>query len=116
MFNNKIHRLSKSAFGHHPHLDYIDFAHNDIDEIERGLFSRFSPKMSRVDFAFNRCVSRMLFNVTNVDEIDAFQPCFDNFDGITTVPTTTPSGCGIKFRKIELFLMFVVNFLIYYFK
>jgi len=116
MVINKIQRLSKNAFGHHPHLDYIDFAHNDINEIERGLFSRFSVNMSWVDFGFNRCISNMFWNVTNVDEIEAFQPCFDNFDGITTVPTTTPNGCEMIFRQIELFLIFFIGILICYFQ
>ncbi|KAL7014356.1 hypothetical protein ACKWTF_015882 [Chironomus riparius] len=105
IFINKIQRVSISAFGYHPHLNHIDFAHNEIDEIERGLFSQFSPKMSLVDFAFNRCISRIFWNVTKVNEIEDFQPCFDNFDGITTVPTATPNGCGTKFGKFELILI-----------
>lgn len=112
LWNNKIQRLSKSAFGHHPHLDFIDFAHNDIDEIERGIFSRFSPIMFRVDFGFNRCISNAFWNVTNVDEIESFQPCFDNFDGITTMPTTTPNGCKLNYIKFELFLIGIVKILI----
>ncbi|XP_070508352.1 carboxypeptidase N subunit 2-like [Chironomus tepperi] len=102
---NKITRLPISVFGQHPHLTFLAFSHNSIDEIERGLFSRFNQSMTQVGFGFNRCISRSFWDVIDTDEIqEYFQQCFDNFDGITTVPTTTPNGCG-KFGNFELIFM-----------
>ncbi|KAL7014355.1 hypothetical protein ACKWTF_015881 [Chironomus riparius] len=108
LFDNRLVRLPAHAFSQHPHLHSFDFGNNQINEIQRGIFSRLSPIMSWIDFGFNRCISRIFRNASNVDEIEDFQLGFNNFDGITT---TTPNGCKMKFGKFEMILMIFVNIL-----
>jgi len=107
-YYNKIRRLSASSFGQHPHLDYIDFSSNEIMEIDRGIFSRFSPTISFIGFFFNNCTQLSFRNATNLEESEELEWCFNNFEGITT---TTPSGVGNNFRKFDVLVVIFVGIL-----
>ncbi|XP_070508353.1 protein artichoke-like [Chironomus tepperi] len=115
-FNN-LRRLNINAFGQHPRLRYLDFFFNRINEIERGLFSRFHPHLDYGNFMANVCIDRTIFSGVNLDNDDRFTLCFNNWAGITTpaptttttesadsIPTTTPNGSGEIFRKFEIFV------------
>lgn len=122
MFHNKLQRLSMSNFGQHPNLIEIGCSNNEINAIQRGIFGLFSPIMSHVSFNHNDCVHFSASNVSNLDENEAFERCFNHFDGIPTmrppfpIPTTTPSGCKINFMSIELILMVFVKILFDFFE
>ncbi|KAL7014358.1 hypothetical protein ACKWTF_015884 [Chironomus riparius] len=107
-YNNQIQRLSASSFGQHPHLDYIDFAFNLITEIDRTVFSRFSPTIALIDFGWNICTRSRFSNATNLEDNENLQWCFNNYEGITT---TTPNGTGNNFKKFEVFSVIFIGFL-----
>ncbi|XP_070508351.1 leucine-rich repeat-containing protein 15-like [Chironomus tepperi] len=108
MFGNRLRRLSASSFGQHPHLNYIYFENNQINEIQRGLFSRFNPQPALISFVGNICVQRAFFEEVNLDENPLLEPCFNNFEGITT---TTPSSAVNTFRKFMSFVSIFVGIL-----
>jgi len=111
LFSNRIQRLSAYAFGQHPNLNRFDFGFNQINEVQRGIFSQFAPTVIYVNFFENRCTNFFTNNGTNLDEHAAFDGCFNNFNGITT---TTPDGVGEHFRTFEIigiiFVGIVLNF------
>lgn len=127
--SNNIQRLNVNSFGQHPHMRHIDFLANRINEIERGIFSRFNQNLIYAGFRLNVCVSQTFFNPVNLDNDDRLTLCFNNWAGITTttaitVPTTTisttttlaptittPGGCGSNYKKLEIFVIIFVGFL-----
>jgi hypothetical protein len=126
IFGNNIQRLNINSFGQHPQLRYIDFQQNRINEIERGIFSRFHPNLDFANFRQNVCINRTFFNGVNLDNDDSLTLCFNNWAGITTttqmtttttaapdeIPTTTPGGCGCNFRNFEIFVIIFVGFIV----
>lgn len=119
--DNKIKRLNSNSFGQHPNLQNIDFASNQIEAIERGLFNQFSSFMYRANFNSNVCVSKLFSDANNLNDDASLNWCFDSWDGITTattttttttlVPPTTPGGCGSNFKKFEVFGIIFIGFL-----
>lgn len=105
MVLNKLESLSVSAFGQHPHLRYIDFSYNQIDKIQRGMFSRFNPVPVIASFIRNQCIDWPFSNEGNLDEHKYLDLCFNNFDGI---PTTTPNGAWNGFRRLEIFVVMLL--------
>lgn len=112
MIGNKLRRLSASSFGQHPHLNYIFLGNNEIYEIQRGLFSRFSPRPALIDLFDNKCIHRAFFNEENLDENELLEYCFNNFDGIIT---TTPSGAVNNFYKFHFFVIAFIGFSVFFF-
>ncbi|XP_070508397.1 leucine-rich repeat-containing protein 15-like [Chironomus tepperi] len=108
-FGNKLQRLSSSSFGQHPHLDYIDFSFNEIMEIDRGIFSRFSPTVSFFGLRFNNCTHTAFYNASNLDQdSEEMLWCFYNYEGMET---TTPNGVGGSFRGFRVFVLIFVGIL-----
>ncbi|KAL7014371.1 hypothetical protein ACKWTF_015892 [Chironomus riparius] len=110
--SSKIQRLNADSFGEHPHLQNIDFSYNEINEIERGIFSKFHPDMVEAGFYSNECVSEYLSG-ENLDEHENLEVCFKNWEEIdpnnrtttAATPTTTSGGCGRNFKSYEIFLI-----------
>ncbi|XP_070508398.1 carboxypeptidase N subunit 2-like [Chironomus tepperi] len=119
---NNITRLNANSFGQHPMLGYLDFYRNQINEIERGIFSRFNTTIRMADFMGNVCIDEIYYNeITNLDADPKFLLCFNNWAGITTTttttttttqpsPTTTPGGAGHNFKRFEILGIIFVGF------
>ncbi|KAL7014372.1 hypothetical protein ACKWTF_015893 [Chironomus riparius] len=118
IISSKIQRLNAKSFGEYPHLKYIDFSYNEINEIERGLFSKFHPDMSFAGFYSNVCVSKY-FSGEDLDNSENLELCFKNWEEIdpnnrtttvaTPIATTTLGGCGRNFRSFEIFMIIFVG-------
>ncbi|KAL7014365.1 hypothetical protein ACKWTF_015886 [Chironomus riparius] len=117
---NKVKRLNINSFGEHQHLQYLDFSANEIDAIQRGLFSQFNSNIYRANFNLNVCINKLIANATNLNEDESLQWCFDSWEGITTTtttttdaptdaPPTTPGGAGNRFKKIEVFGILMIG-------
>ncbi|XP_070508395.1 leucine-rich repeat-containing protein 15-like [Chironomus tepperi] len=114
--HSKLIRINANSFGEHPKLRTIDFAFNEINEIERGIFSKFHPNMTYVGLYFNDCVSALLDGV-DLDNHERLEQCYQNWVDIdpnnrpTTVPptSTTPAGCGSNFKSFEVFVIIFVG-------
>ncbi|KAL7014366.1 hypothetical protein ACKWTF_015887 [Chironomus riparius] len=111
MFVNNLKRLNANFFGKHPQMRSFNFSSNLLEEIERGIFSKFHSNLTRVGLQANICVDRQFINVSNLDGDETLKLCFDNWAG-KTIPTTTPSGCGGIFKKIEVLCIFIVGFVL----
>ncbi|KAL7043441.1 hypothetical protein ACKWTF_001503 [Chironomus riparius] len=122
LWYNKIQRLNANAFGQHPHLRYIQFSSNQINEIERGIFGKFHSNLKCADFSSNKCIDETFDNATDLDGNESFRICFENWEETAKTTTTeevsmiatTHDGCGYNFRKFEIFLLIfgevLVNF------
>jgi Leucine-rich repeat (LRR) protein len=113
--SSKLRRLNADSFGQHPHLQRINFSFNDINEIERGIFSKFHFNMISAGFYGNNCVSQYLSG-EDLDNHEELEICFTNWEEIdpnnTTrapTPTTTPSGCARNFNNFEIFVIIFVG-------
>ncbi|KAL7014369.1 hypothetical protein ACKWTF_015890 [Chironomus riparius] len=111
--SSKVQRLNADSFGEHPHLQNIDFSNNEINEIERRIFSKFHPDMVYAGFIYNKCVSENLLS-DNLDSHEKLEQCFKNWEEIdpnnrtttaATPTTTTLGGCGRSFKSYEIFLI-----------
>jgi len=120
LHNNNIQRLNSNSFGQHPNLQYLTFSDNKINEIQRGIFSKFSTKMTSVTFSNNLCIDNSFFSDDNFADDESFELCYQNWDDTepettTTTeasPTTTPGGCGSNFKKFEVYLVLFIGFFV----
>lgn len=113
---SSIIRLNANSFGEHPHLQNIDFSNNKINEIERGLFSKFHPSLAYAGFYNNDCINKN-FAGTDLDNNIEFEQCYKNWEEIdpnnrpttTGRPATTPSGSGRNFKIFEVLAIIFVG-------
>ncbi|KAL7014367.1 hypothetical protein ACKWTF_015888 [Chironomus riparius] len=121
MDRNNLKRLNANSFGQHPHVQFISFNQNKINEIERGIFSKFHQNLTTASFWSNVCIDRSFRYSSNLDQNENLLWCFNNWAGITTTttsttttkqpsPTTTPGECGNSFRKLEIFGIILIGF------
>ncbi|KAL7014370.1 hypothetical protein ACKWTF_015891 [Chironomus riparius] len=112
--SNKIERINTNSFGLHPHLSFMSFHQNIINEVEHGLFAKFHPNLIYVDFDNNRCVNGS-FSGENLDDNEAFSLCHKNWNEIvsttsTTTEASTPGSAGNSFKKFEIFVVIFIGF------
>ncbi|KAL7014374.1 hypothetical protein ACKWTF_015895 [Chironomus riparius] len=115
MTSNEITRLNADSFGLHPHLRFIEFSGNKINEIEPGIFSKFNSNLTHAYFYINKCVDGK-FSGENLDDNDAFSLCFKNWEEIVptteaTTEDTTPGSAGFNFKKFEIFAIIFIGLL-----
>jgi Leucine-rich repeat (LRR) protein len=134
---NNIQRLNINSFSQHGFLRRIWFNFNRINEIERGLFSRFHSNLTFAGFTSNACINRFFNYQSNLDHHEDLLLCFNNWAGVTTqapttgttdqdttsigtttLGTTTPSddsepdGCGYLFSKFQVLMIILTGLLI----
>ncbi|KAL7014357.1 hypothetical protein ACKWTF_015883 [Chironomus riparius] len=110
--HSQIKKLNVNSFGQHPGLNSLDLSFNQINAIERGVFSRFNLSISHLDFSGNLCASNNVYGKYDLDHDEMFEKCFENWDNWDEITATTP-GSGHKIIFNGFLIIFAGSFWIF---